>query len=492
MVKKKKNKNKDHKNYSTLAQHQIKGKKLIPPFLQIPNLQITSWLNERLPEMLWAALLITGLKRDDALDIFRRVAKVVEGVEGVGPVDVTHTGIMALSADLRDRLIHAICSDIAARNALRPLLLLKGLPGYEHWARVLNITPVQGNWHDLKVAVAHTLDHQSQEATDCRWVRVLVKVIAGQLKLPDLETVKELIYYPNYGDMRKVRPMIRSVEGTFSIIDNNKSNTWPEVFWDQCMKDTECEVGFIHYIGGQIKPGTTRERVSQTRKALVAYYKQTLRTTDVDAEHEGTFGLAAYALAILDELLRLGNSTAILGRMGLRALLECYVTLAYLSSETDKNIWQVYRTYGAGQAKLAFLKFDDGSVTPPDYVRIETLELLANEDRWLEFTEINVGHWDNSNLRSMSEKAGVKAEYDRYYPWTSGFIHGNWAAVRNTSFDLCMNPLHRLHRIIRDQTNTLEDVLPDACVLVDKILEVVDKRYPVFPERVTVEAISSI
>jgi hypothetical protein len=489
MVKKKKKKkkgNKDQKNYSTIDEHQMKGKKLVPPLLQLPNLQMISWLNERLPEMLWAALLITGLERDDALNIFRRVVEIVKGVNGVGPVDVTHTGIMNLPADLRDRFLQIMCRDIAARNALRPLLLLKALPGFEHWARVLNVAPVPSDWEALKVAVAHTLDHQSQEATDCRWVRVLAKVVAGQLKLPSPELAMGLLYYPNYGDMREIRSFIRAIEGCFSFDSKSETNAWPAAFWEQCWKDTECETGFIHYEAGEIKPATTRERVSQVRKALVAHYKQTIRTTDIDAEHEGTFGLAAYALAILDELLRFGNSTAILGRMGLRALLECYVTLTYLSASTDKNVWQAYRMYGAGQAKLAFLKLDDETVTPPDYVRIETLKSLANEDRWLEFTEINVGHWDNSNLRSISEKAGVKAEYDRYYPWTSGFIHGNWAAVRNAAFDLCINPLHRLHRIIREQTNALEDVIPDACVLVDKILEVLDKRFPSFPERVTV------
>lgn len=359
----------------------------------------------------------------------------------------------------------------------------KDLPGYEHWSKALNSSPTLSDWDVLKLAVARNLDHQSQEATDCRWMRVLAKVVTGQMKFPTLDIVKEILYYPTYGDMRKVRPTIRATEGALASMAQG-DNTWAEAFWRQCFEETECELGFIRHSSG-VKPGTTVERVRNTRQALVAHFKKTAQSTDVDANHEGTFGLAAYALAILDELLRVGNSTSILGRLALRTLLECYVTLVYLSSSNDQAAWQAYRNYGAGQAKLAFLKLDDDSVTPPDYISLETLQLLANEDRWMEFTEINVGHWDNSNLRAMSEKAQVKAEYDRYYPWTSGFVHGNWAAVRNAVFDLCMNPLHRLHRVVRSETNTLEDVLPDACALVDKILQVVDSRFPTFSDRVS-------
>jgi len=110
---------------------------------------------------------------------------------------------------------------------------------------------------------------------------------------------------------------------------------------------------------------------------------------------------------------------------------------------------------------------------------------LANEDRWLEFVSIDLGHWAATDLRKLSEDSGVKPDYDRLYPWTSAFTHGNWAAVRNSCFDLCINPLHRLHRRLRSDTADLGDVVADACELVDKILDTVDSLYPGFTQRVT-------
>ena len=85
----------------------------------------------------------------------------------------------------------------------------------------------------------------------------------------------------------------------------------------------------------------------------------TLATTAIDPKYDTAFGIAFYCLSILNELLRLGNSTSILARSGLRTLLECFITLKYLSDKNDQSLWQSYRVYGAGQAKLSFIKLDE-------------------------------------------------------------------------------------------------------------------------------------
>jgi hypothetical protein len=217
----------------------------------------------------------------------------------------------------------------------------------------------------------------------------------------------------------------------------------------------------------------------------VRHERSCLNTTDVDARHDAAFGFGAYALAILDELLSMGNSTAIVGRIGLRTLLESYVVLLHLAKRDDPSLWMAYRQYGSGQAKLAFLKLDDAASATPSSVNPEILRQLANEDRWLEFVSIDLGHWAAADLRRLSEDCGVKPDYDSLYPWTSAFTHGNWAAIRNSCFDLCINPLHRLHRRLRSDTADLGDVVPDACTLVDKLLDRLDGLYPGFTPRVT-------
>jgi hypothetical protein len=61
--------------------------------------------------------------------------------------------------------------------------------------------------------------------------------------------------------------------------------------------------------------------------------------------------------------------------MGLRTVLECYVTLAYLMKKNDEALWRSFRVYGAGQGKLAFLKIDESEELSehPVYVSVDIL-----------------------------------------------------------------------------------------------------------------------
>ncbi|MFH0816363.1 MAG: hypothetical protein V1934_06070, partial [Methanobacteriota archaeon] len=69
---------KDNKMESKLKDHKQNKKVLLPPLLN-PKLKITttSWQNDRLPEMLWAVLVVGNTSREVSLDIFRYIAKYV-------------------------------------------------------------------------------------------------------------------------------------------------------------------------------------------------------------------------------------------------------------------------------------------------------------------------------------------------------------------------------------------------------------------------------
>ena len=183
--------------------------------------------------------------------------------------------------------------------------------------------------------------------------------------------------------------------------------------------------------------------------------------------------------------MHVGASTSIGARFGLRVLLESYVTLAYLLAKDEMEMWRSYRVYGAGQAKLAALKLEE-AVGHPLSISVERLRGIANEDIWEEFVDIDLGHWARVNLRQLAINAGVKEDYDRFYSWTSTYAHGHWGAVRSVVFDTCGNPLHRLHRIPREEPLAQPDSIADAVELVDKTLALVDKAYLGFPDRLAV------
>ena len=462
-------KKKKQTGHTTIKQHRQEGKALTPPLASLPKLKPSSWINERLPEMLWAALLVSGLPRSEALDTFRILANYVSQFRGIHPMhDVTHTGLSMIEPEALEQLLRVIVATAAHKEALTPLLLLKDLPARDRWAQVLDATASEYDWKRLMKAVALTLDHQSQEATDCRWVRLMCMVSTGKVVMPP-EPVKEIALYPNYGDMRKVRPSIRAAEIAFSL--EGEDRHWSERFWSQCLSDTAC---FPLQFDKPLSPitGTTSNRIKEVLSSLVKHCIQTRKSSLVDARHETVFGVGLYCLAILQELLRVGASQSITGRVALRTIIEGLITLAYLTSKDDPELWRSYRVFGAGQAKLAYLKLEEME-EELSYVDIETLKLLANEDIWEEFLPIELGHWQKQDTRKLSELAGVKDDYDRYFGWTSTFVHAHWGAVRDSVYDTCGNPLHRLHRIPRESARSLPDVLPDACICVDKVLELV-------------------
>lgn len=491
MSRKSKTKKSKDVGHSTLAEHRHHGKSLIPPFAQLPpSVQSKSWRDERLPEMLWAALLVTHLPRSEALGVFRELADCIHRLskahESDQPYSVTLSSLAKLKPEVLQEILGIIASDNELKQILRPLLLFRELPARDYWQGVLEQTPSAEDWRNLMLAVAKTLDHQSQESTDCRWVRVICIMAAGKLAFPKQleELAKEFAYYPDYGDMRKVRPSIRAIElalDSAAEIDQG----WADKFWTQCLLDTPCfplpSTSVPTFV-----VGTTPERVRQVYNLLVEHGNQTVSTTAIDAKHDTVFGIAFYCLGILQELLRVGASQSITARIGLRTLVECFVTLSYLVKQDNPDLWKSYRVFGAGQAKLQYLKLEDLD-QPIHYVNAETLKELANEDIWEEFLPIELGHWNKADLRTLSIEADVKDEYDRFYAWTSSFAHGHWGSVRDTVYDSCGNPLHRLHRIPRNSPRALPDVVPDACTLVDKALGIVSKCYGDFPHQVTIK-----
>lgn len=468
-----------------LEQHARHKKTLIPPLARLPNLSLSSWMNERLPEMLWACLIVSSFDRPTALALFRELGDHAYRMREwtTGP-DVTLSGIAAMDCDLRRGTVEALTTRPECAIALRPLMLLHDLPARDEWQTCLPAAVPEEDWDRLGAAVAATLDHQSQPSTDCRWARVVFKMAAGFVYFPPelQELAKQIIAYPDAGDMHAVRPGIRSLEGAMDL-HGPGDLVWPNAFWRQCLCDTACVQPRSSDSVTIPVVGSSLAKVNHVHAELVRHCAMTRTTTAVDARHDTTFGLGFYSLCVLSELLSAGVATFSIGCLALRCLAEITISLAFLAKKDDAILWQSYRTYGSGQAKLSYLRLEQ-SQSRPKFMDKEAIERLANEDMWHEFLKVELGHWAKADLRKLSEVTGLKDIYDNYYQWPSTFMHGHWCAVRLVCFDTCFNPLHRLHRIPRREARLLPDIVADACLLVDRTLTLISSLYPTFPERV--------
>ena len=120
-----KSKKRKNKNRSKIKQHKRTGKKLVPPLMQVPNVNLTSWRDNRLPEILWAAILISNLERNKVLDIFRNVAEYIhnQGYENEF-WDITHTGLSKFPPKKINEILEIIIQGDEEKEILSPLMLL--------------------------------------------------------------------------------------------------------------------------------------------------------------------------------------------------------------------------------------------------------------------------------------------------------------------------------------------------------------------------------
>jgi hypothetical protein len=253
---------------------------------------------------------------------------------------------------------------------------------------------------------------------------------------------------------------------------------WIGKFWAQALRGTRCIDPSEGQVYTFIDTGIDPETLYAARESVIERFRRNIRAERVDARLDSAFGLVLYALSVLEEIGMHRIHTRIVGVVSLRSLAEVCITFRYLAHTDSPAMWQSYRVYGAGQAKLAFLKTQQAHGDLPNFLDESTLHSIANEDTWQEFVEMDVGHWASSNLRKLATDCGAKDIYDKYYDWSSGFIHGNWAAVRDTNFVSCHNPLHRLHRIPRVAHRSLNSVEPDAIGLTNEMIAVLERLFP--------------
>ena len=481
MPKSKTRKLKKNPNRSSIAAHHQTGKKLVPP---LPHhmgeiLAFSSWMNSRLPDMLWVALILASAERNEAFLEFQRIFDFVSGHQRKSELEqLTISGISGLEAPLRQEVIGVITANPRTAQALATLKLFDSLPSKDDWEETLSC--FEPSVPLLMAAVGNTLFHQSPASTDCRWFRIMNIAAAGRFSINRnlVDYIETLTNYPNLEPGAPEGARIRASEIGLTSHMVTESE-WPSAFWQEAWEKTPClELGTPNKV--QVQSSTTRQQVNQLNQSLKQHWAQTHSTTAIDAKHDAVFGMALYALQILAEMMAVGISNGILSRLGIRTILEVRINLKYLIDDNSGKLWQKWRQFGAGQAKLSSLKLDD-LAEPPEYVDLQGLEHIASEDLWEELLTIDVGNWANGDLRKMSQQAQLKGTYDEHYPWTSTYAHGMWGAIRETSYHTCGNPLHRLHRYLENQP--LQDCLYNATLLVDAILEHVDNQYPPFPHR---------
>jgi hypothetical protein len=451
---------------------------------QMGGVQFSSWVNETLPEMLWAALLLNKLPRSDCIQKFRIMLAVVEQHKGsFDKQALIHSDLAELTDELFDLLFVDLCKENDASKALRPLLLIECLPGRDRWSKYLKPTE-DGDGEVLAAAIAASYDHQSVRATDSRWLRVMTENAKGRFLIAENVQgyFEDVLNYPDHKEPGKAAATVRALEmSTRGHIEGAAPKPFAEAFWREVWEHSECMLAKQD----QHDVPDHKDLVGKVHavyEELIQHYRASISTTLVDARHEGAFGLVFYIMHMCILALKATVGQTVQGRLALRGCVEALITLKFLATKDDATIWLQYRNYGAGQSKLAYLKYNESD--PPAFISRELLENMANADVWMEHLDIKLGAWADKNLRQMAIDAGAKDLYDKYYDSLSGYIHGNWSAVSHSTFQVCVNPLHRFHQIPVPPRFFIEDAVPDLVALTNLALDQLASLYAPFKARV--------
>jgi hypothetical protein len=289
--------------------------------------------------------------------------------------------------------------------------------------------------------------------------------------------------------MRMYRPVVRSTEIGMSFTDSNTE--FSSKFWRDFGMITPCKPMRIEF-----PENTTdyKDFIADCRKMLEYVFYSNKERSLTEDKFDVIVGSMNYALKIFVEVndRSLGNS--ILGRHGIRTIIEVLIMLKYLLKRESEcpEIWEEYKIYGVSKYKLVLLKArESNSIDKLSHFVLPVIDALVNEIKWEEFIDVDLNYFDKQGIRDKSIDVGEKELYDLFYDYDSSFAHGLWGAVRESAMLHCNSADHQYHTVpdIYDNQN-LPDVKSDAYKIMILMCKLVTSLYDVptwFSEKYLIE-----
>ena len=440
------------------------------------SLTKSSWKDDYILNMLWACILAGNLERDAYMKIFEEIIESGAKVMGDGSNGtLCHNYLSTLDQISFGNVFAPVMENSKARDALNAIGLVESMPDAKLWENFLNYPDdMDRYWKILRLGIQSCLFPRSREACD---VRILKIRFYGRIGM-----VRKFADTPEFTEagLRAAEVAMRGIEVAGEESNNPDLENFPsDVVWEELFSKTRCvPAGDIEAL--EYDYSNLRKEVISIHNNMIRYF-MTLEDTSVDQRKHTVFGIVFYSLVLMREITETPSYCNVLGRVVLRCLSENLITLSFLKKKggDDADVWYKFRKKGTGSSALQYLK-SLSQEEIPNYIDIDKMEYMANEDGWLEMEDINTGDWFGSNTRKRAEEADLKDNvYDKYYDWTSGFIHGSWSAIRDSAFVTCMNPLHRLHIIPRRPRGISQfSAMDDCCKICNLILDEFCILYP--------------
>ncbi len=478
-----------------LSEHTFKKGKFITPINALPLMHELedekSWTYGRMPEYLWIGLILKHYGREEGLKksygIISVLHKLVPELSTARMSQITK-----LDVGIQKRFYEYIVG-IGAKEALAPLAIFLTASKAPVFAECFYCAEqsVEDRCETLIQTMRDIMDHQSNEATDIRFVALYFNLLSGKVHLLK-EQVDLLTAYPtaNHSDeiMRIARPTVRSHEMmilTFEKIDS----AYLKEFWRCVSEMTDCSIFVIEFPEEQRNITAYMEKLHE----VFTYLSEVFVATDpLNEKMNVLLGIATYSYKRMKEIYEHQLFNSISGRSCVRVLIEDYIMMKYLvkNESAHDNIWRDYQFYGMGLYKLVLARHRESGVSEESHFDERYIEALVNEFKSEEFIDMDTKYFDKQNIRLKAEDVGEKNLYGLYYDYDSSYEHGLWGAIRESSLLKCNNPAHKYHCVpdVEDEIR-LKTVLPDCVMVMNKTVSFLDEIYGI-PEPLLNEVIN--
>lgn len=468
--------------HSDLDKHVLKEGKFITPFNNAfgDTLEVTSWVNQRLPEYLWLGLILSKFGRKKGIQKIHTIYLKIDDYDPQFNLPF-FSNLLCMDINAQKEIWKSIKSEVG-QEALEPLTIVYSFRDYPDFNREF-----QGNMGvsqcvcALQDVLEKSMDKGSEFATDIQFCVLFHQNLRIKYVM-EKSTADLLMIYPalEHSDetMRLVRPLVRSLEtSTFSAMTKEGTNELNQsaMFWERISVMTDCQLLVIPYSPGANNAKLYIEYLQEIFKYLDSSF---VSTEPLNKKHLVILGMSTYAFKRIKELVEHNLFNEISGRSIIRNIIEIYIMLKYLlKHESEKqDIWNDYQYYGMGQYKLIVERNRSNPCTYTDgHVNYKMLELLVHEYYNEELLDMDTRYFDSKQIRKKAEDVNEKELFGLFYDYDSSFEHGLWGAVRESSLLACGNPAHQFHNVLdSEDSQKLPSVWKDCVRTMNKILTIVN------------------
>jgi hypothetical protein len=474
------------KNVSSLSDHKLYPRqgRVVTPFNDSlgDKLALSSWAKERMPQYLWLGLILMEYGREEGFEKAGAILKNIS-TQVTTLSEPKFSQMFGLSHDEQISVFQIILDQIEP-FVLSPLTILYRAKDYPEFNEAFNDPEVhfEERLKRLVNAVEIYSPHQSNEATDLRFLTLTLHILGGKIHISKDAPIalESLSNYPhtNHDDekMKMYRPTIRAMEGSFEESEN--SDFIPE-FWKRIGMITRCSPIRMTHDENTFDYQPFIKKYQKILEYVVNSYKA---ESLLDEKFDVIIGSITYALKVFCEVNNNNLGNGVLGRPAVRMLIEILIILKYLLKRENDHpeIWLEYKLYGIGKYKIVLLKARENDLEESAHFSPPLVDMLVNEIKWEEFIDVDLKYFDKQGIREKSIEVGEKYLYDLFYDYDSSFAHGLWGAIREASMLKCNNASHQ-HHIVPDifAVQNLPDVKADCFNIMMRLLDLLKQNYAI-------------